>query len=281
MSLDPLLTHVNGIESASVNVADRGLAFGDGIFDTLLYEDSQPYFFSYHLDRLIAGLNRLSIAIPDKNLHAYYDQFFSALKSQNFSTVVVKTIVTRGQGRGYSLPSNITPSVIISAYPFVAANTGSPKKLIICQQQVTGTPQLAGIKHLCRLENVLAAKEVQDSNADEGLVFDIDGNLVEAVSSNVFLMHDDNLVTPILDGPGVEGIIKQIIIEKLAPQLKIEVKEMRLNQQHIDTAQEMFLTNSVAGIQSVGEVADSKMSTSKIADKFRTALENLKKEWGR
>lgn len=277
MSNEPLLAHVNGIESKRISIADRGLAFGDGIFDTLLWRHSQPQFLSLHIDRLVQGLQVLRIALSRRRLEEALDNFFVALKAHNLADAVIKTIVSRGEGRGFLPAGDIQASIIIAAYPFKINHDQQRDgvSLILCQGRLRCSPDLAGLKHLNQLDHVLAALEVADRNADEGLLLDVDGNVVETVSSNVFMMLDGKLQTPSLKTAGVEGTIRRVVLEALAPNLSIEAIEATIAYEHLVTADEIFICNSIAGIRPVNNLEGRKLPIGPITRKLQHELTEL------
>jgi 4-amino-4-deoxychorismate lyase len=164
---------------------------------------------------------------------------------------VLKVIVTRGSGgRGYRMPEKTAPRRILQLHPWpefppAAAEAGVTARL--CSMRLCHNPLLAGIKHLNRLEQVLARREWDDPQTGEGLLLDADGCLVEGTMSNLFLVRQRVLLTPDLRGCGVAGIMRSIILD-LAERMSLPVKISTLDMADLHTADEVFLCNSLIGI---------------------------------
>ena len=239
----PLLAWVDGVESDVIDIADRGLAYGDGLFETFRVINERPLWWDRHLARLQRGAQVLGIELPNPTrMH------IEALNCcEGAADGVLKLILTRGSsGRGYR-PGDGSPTRILSLHP-------SPPRqgsitAIRCGTRLATQPLLAGFKHLNRLEQVLAARECQQANVDEGLLFDGDGRLVSAVAGNVFLLRDGEWLTPTIDRCGVAGICREWLLENLA-----SCRETALSDDDVKAAEAVFVCNSVRGILPVSEL---------------------------
>ena len=238
----PLLAWVDGVESDAIDIADRGLAYGDGLFETFRVVDERPLWWERHLARLMRGAQALGIEMPNPTrLH------IEALNCCDGAVDgVLKLILTRGStGRGYTPmragPGESRPTRILSLHPSPARQDGV--SAIRCTTRLAVQPQLAGLKHLNRLEQVLAARECQQAGADEGLLFDSDGRLVSAVAGNVFLLRDGEWLTPVIDRCGVAGICREWLLDNIAT-----CRETLLTEDDLSAAQAVFVCNSVRGI---------------------------------
>ncbi len=244
---------INGIHSTQVSAQDRGLHYGDGLFETLRVTDGQPELWSRHMTRLAHGCQRLAIPIPDLDvLH----QEALAL-TRDCAHGVLKIIITRGVGgRGYRVPDTITPTRVVSLHPYPSypvSHWEEGVRVRICALRLARQPALAGLKHLNRLEQVLARNEWQDQSIAEGLLRDADGHFIEATMSNLFLVQDGVLITPDLSGCGVHGIMRELILEQAEAQ-GIATAITAVSSQHLLAADEVFLTNSVIGIWPVRHI---------------------------
>lgn len=243
---------VNGRETEHVPADDRGLAYGDGVFETLRARRGRLPLLDEHLQRLGAGLDALGIPRPDDE--TVRTELRLAARTQPEG--VVKLIVTRGSGtRGYSAPANAVPRRIVQAMPEPAglvARRRDGVAVIVCRTPLEGPAALAGLKHLNRLPQVLARAELTGTDADEGLMRDVSGNIAEAIAANVFAVIDNVLITPPV-GAGVRGVMRNFVIE-LARAAGIAVREAGLVDAEIETADELFLTNSVGGVVPVRAV---------------------------
>ena len=236
--------------NTSLPLSDRGLHYGDGLFETLAVKSGRVRLLPRHLHRLSDGAARLAIPLPDlSSLDAALQDAGRALGEG-----VLKLIVTRGSGgRGYAPPENAEPMLILLRYPQTLPTQDDAKNGIVlrlCTQRLARQPVLAGMKHLNRLEYVLARAEWRDSYIAEGLLLDTQGELIEAVSSNVFIVKGGRVVTPCLDQCGVAGVMRAEVLV-CAGRLGLETEEGRLSLDDVLAADEVFLTNSLHGIRKV------------------------------
>lgn len=251
MTEAPLAVSINGEACDRVAFTDRGMQYGDGVFETLAAADGETLLWERHYARLARGCTRLQIPCPPAALLAAE----VAAVARGHARAVVKVIVTRGNGaRGYR-PMPGTPTRIVSAWPwpqFPAAHWREGIRLFHCRTTLAIQPLLADIKHLNRLEQVLARAEWGDTYA-EGLVADTEGSVIAGTMTNLFVIADDGgLVTPALGRCGVRGIMRGCVLETAAA-LGMPVKEVALNWDAVARAAGMFVTNSVVGLWPVAE----------------------------
>jgi 4-amino-4-deoxychorismate lyase len=219
---------------------DRGLAYGDGVFETVLLRDGTPVLWDYHYARLRQGCQRLNIPLPP------LEQLAAAWQSPAAAELeVLKLILTRGSGgRGYALPDALSPRLISHRVPFVAnaQHWRQGVNVRICQLRLGHQPLLAGIKHLNRLENVLARQEWDDQTIAEGLLADTDGWLVEATSMNVFWQRNGELFTPALTQCGVAGTLRAALLDQGT------VRESAIALDALRDVERLWVANSVQGV---------------------------------
>lgn len=244
----PVITLVNGQLSDKLASDDRGLAYGDGLFETIVSNNGRAAFLDWHLQRLQLGCERLAINLDRPALRNEIDQLLTCCTGSS----VVKIIVTRHvAGRGYKPQPNVGSNRIISIAAHTAADQQQQRtgvNLRLCAHRLPVNPPLAGIKHLSRLDNVLARSEWQNQDIAEGLMLDSDGRIVEGTMSNVFVVKNKQLLTPSLHRCGVAGVARQFIIEALAPDLELKTKVADLRVDDLLQADELFICNSVIGI---------------------------------
>ncbi len=243
---------VNG-KPGAVDPRDRGLAYGDGLFETMACRDGRIRWLDHHLDRLLLGCGRLAIPAPDRALlraeveaHCPRD-----------APAVVKLIVTRGVGaRGYRIPEPAQPTRILTISPWPALPAADYTRGIVlrtCALRLGENPQLAGLKHLCRLEQVLAQMEIDGTTAQEGLVRSSSGYVIGGISSNVFGVRGDTLVTPRVTRCGVRGVMRRVVLEH-AERVGLAAHEADLTPAELAACDELFVTNAVFGIKPVREL---------------------------
>lgn len=235
----------------SVDIRDRAVQYGDGLFETIAIRDGQPRFWPLHIKRLQLGCHRLGIAAPDEaELAADLD---AALHQCAFDTThcAAKIVVTAGTGqRGYRRSGGAGPSVWIGVFraqkiPASAYKDGIDVRL--CHLRLAKQPQLAGLKTLNRLEQVMACAEWDDSNIFEGLMLDPDDRLICGTMSNVFIVTANSLKTPAITRCGVAGIMRQHLLAIIADAgIDCEVADISVGESL--AADEMFLTNSQFGV---------------------------------
>lgn len=241
---------VNGVECANpasaIAAGDRGLSYGDGLFETMSLQRGKVRFLESHLARLSLGCERLGIRNTDERaLRAEIAQI-----SASIDAGVLKIVVTRGAGtRGYRASAGSSPTRIVSLHEPASAGNFSIR-VRWCETRLSRNPVLAGIKHLNRLEQVLAQNEWSDAAIEEGFMLDGEGELVSATAANVFVVRDRELVTSDLRYCGVRGVMRGEVI-RLANQLGVSVHEEPLWPEDLDTASEVFVTNAIRGIRAV------------------------------
>jgi len=249
---------INGKVNDQINVLDRGLLYGDGVFETIAIRGRRIALWHEHIQRLQLACEILQISCPDETLlkeeiTQLIDQFDHNI-SANF---IVRVTLTRGVSRrGYRPVPNTTPSRIIS----ICDLPDSPKKYsttgirLRCCHTRLAKSSLAGIKHLNRLEQVLAQSEWQpDDGIQEGLMLDYDNHVIEGTMSNVFIVKNQQLMTPDLHYAGVAGVMRQSVMS-LAKNHNIEIQESHLSLDEVKNADEVFMSNSLIGIWPVKQL---------------------------
>jgi 4-amino-4-deoxychorismate lyase len=265
-----LAARLNGVacqDEHALSVQDRGLAYGDGVFETMLLRAGEIRFVADHLQRLRLGCERLGIDPPSKQ--TLLGEL--AIVAKSYRDGVVKMIVTRGAtARGYRAARDLQPTHLTLLFPAV---TDDNRMLTVrwCNTRLARNAQLAGIKHLNRLEQVLARNEWQDNAIDEGLMMDTEGEVVCATAANLFAVLDQVLVTPDLRFCGVRGIVRQQILAAAA-QLGVAVEERALWPDELAAASELFVSNAIRGIRSIAALGDQHWRGGPIADTLRTRL---------
>ncbi len=245
-------TWVDGRRRRTLDVRDRGLNYGDGLFETLRVRAGSVRLLPWHLERLYDGCARLGIAPPARRT---LERELAAAAAR-LDEGVLKLIVTRGVGpRGYRPSGRELACRILSAHPLPPAAPAAVAGVAVrlCATPLTVQPRLAGLKTLNRLDSVLARSEWTDPRIYEGLMADPDGNLTCATMSNVFVRHGSFLLTPILDRGGVAGVMRRWVLGEAAG-FGVRVMEGRLRAADLDGAAEMFLTNAVVGVLPVARV---------------------------
>ena len=244
---------INGRPSSLIDVQDRGLQYGDGLFETLAVAGGKPCLWDRHMQRLLAGCARLALPKPDTR--KLLDEVFSVIGGEN--RAVVKIIITRGSGgRGYRPPESVRPTRIVYRTPAPVQTDCPPGHGIVarvCATPLSINPALAGMKTLNRLEQVLARSEWSNTEVEEGLMLDPNGDLIEGTMSNLFLVRRGELVTSELNRCGIAGVMRGLVLD-IADSLGIVRHEQRLRLQDLWSAEAVFITNSLMGIRPVRQI---------------------------
>ncbi|MCJ8300472.1 MAG: aminodeoxychorismate lyase [Pseudomonadales bacterium] len=241
---------INGQSEQLLSTADRGLSYGDGLFETIQIADGAPLLWDAHLQRMQRGAEKLKIPFDDTLADLFYREFLSLLDSTS-ANAVLKLTLTRGVGkRGYKPDPRaaITRICSLTALPDFTAQQRLGIKVRLCQLQLARQPVLAGLKHLNRLEQVLARSEWDDPDITEGLVCDTDSYLIEGTMSNLFWVTNGVLYTPDLSYSGVEGVIRNALISLCRQKTQLEVKTAAYKLPQLLAADEVFVCNSVINI---------------------------------
>jgi len=250
-----------------VDPADRGLAYGDGVFETMAVRNGLVERLDLHLDRLRWGAERLRLPCPERSaLEPRLDAACTDVRQG-----ALKLILTRGSGpRGYAPPRDPEPMVVLAASNRVAPFPRSIA-VVTLAQRLAENEALAGIKHLCRLEQVLGQLELGNCDADEGLMLSTSGNVIGGTSRNLFALMGRRLVTPALRRAGIRGVMRQAVLGRCVS-LGIETAETDLFPADLAQASELFMTNALVGIQSVSRLGRTTYASREIADRLRHAL---------
>jgi len=268
---------VNGAASDRIDILDRGFQYGDGLFETIKLADGVLEFWNRHMARLLAGCARLHIPAPDVTLLRGEAQKLCAGATRG----VIKIVVTRGAGgRGYRPPEPAKPNRIVALfpspdYPDSFANEGVRVRL--CETRLSEQPLLAGLKHLNRLEQILARGEWNDDGIQEGLMADNEDSIIEGTMTNLFIVREGALHTPDLSRSGVEGIMRGVVLD-LARYLGITTNIRRIARDELGAAAEIFLTNSIVGIWPVRKIDGRVYGIGPIVGKLNAALAKSAKD---
>jgi 4-amino-4-deoxychorismate lyase len=245
---------IDGKRRELIDYRDRGLQYGDGVFETMHVGHGVVRLLDDHLDRLLLGCRRLGFKPPPRRSLRAEIVAVAARAEQG----VLKLIVTRGVGaRGYRPSGRERCTRILALSPVAARPIVGPDpvavRVRICRTRLGVNPVLAGMKTLNRLESVLARLEWRDPRIWEGLMLDDEANLVCGTMSNLFLRRGSVLQTPLLDRCGVAGVMRRWVLRQ-ARRLKLQTREDRIRLDELVAADEVFLTNAIAGIVSVADI---------------------------
>jgi 4-amino-4-deoxychorismate lyase len=262
---------INGSFDATISPFDRGFAYGDGVFRTLVMREGVPESWPQHYQKLVADCAVINIVCPSAELLMSDLQQLFLLDE----VAVAKIIITRGEGnRGYTPPPITAPMRVVtkSAMPEYSEewfNIGV--NLHVCETRLAAQPLLAGIKSLNRLENVLSRMEWNDPAIADGILLDANDNVIECTAANIFARFGDTLITPSLTQCGVAGITRQRIIE-LAHMLSLKISIEPFDLKKLFISDEVVICNSLYNAWQVRSIQEKAIKTGALAANIRLAL---------
>ena len=257
---------INGMEADSVSVHDRGFLYGDGVFRTFRFENGIPLHWDLQYAKLSGDCKALGIDCPPES------RFREDLEKFGIGNFVVKIIVTRGIGaRGFLPEEGMVANRLVMTSPLPE----NPKREIVarlCDLRLSHQPRLAGIKHLNRLENVMARSEWRDPGISEGILLDLEGNVIEGTMSSLFFFRNGRLHAPDLSRCGVSGVQRKRVLE-IGRRNGIETVTGHFGIELLMDADEIFLVNSVIGLWQVRRFEGIDWDKGQMSAKFREWLQ--------
>jgi 4-amino-4-deoxychorismate lyase len=241
---------VDGEVNELVSTGDRGLHYGDGLYETIAVLDGQPRFWQGHMDRLATGCERLGLPMVPQSVLLREVRTVSA----GCNPCMVKIILTRGVTQiGYRPRTVAEPTRIVSAHQW-PAESGQPVltgvSARICRLRLGIQPELAGLNHLNRLEQIRARAEWNDDTVHEGILLDREDNVVSAIRSNIFLVFGERILTPRLDRCGIRGVMRAAVLAAF----RERCEQRRVMLDMLPEADEIFLSNALHGIYPVTRI---------------------------
>lgn len=254
---------IDGQTGHSLELPDRGLDYGDGLFETLLLKNGVPLLWEAHRERLEKGLQVLEFPALGSEVTTRLAQASRDITARGWTWCALRITITRGPGpRGYPPPVEPQPRCLITAHELERDCLQMAGALNLIQSRICWPeqPALAGIKHLNCLEQVLAANQARKAGADDCLMLDQGGRVVSISTGNVFVYKDGSLLTPPMDRCGIVGTRRERLREKWAPSLGLKVREAPIELTQLEGAQEVFVTNSIIGLRPVGRFGNGQWS---------------------
>lgn len=263
---------INGKPETAVSPYDRGFSYGDGVFRTLPVRDGQAEQWERHYAKLKDDCRSLGIGCPSENdLLSDLAELFA-----DHGSGVIKIVVTRGEGaRGYAIAAGMMPTRVVLRSPWTeypASHRNEGVNLHLCNLRLAPQPRLAGIKHLNRLENVLARTEWNSPDIAEGLLLDHEGYVIEGTMSNLFLRTGSVLRTPDLKRCGVAGVTRDRILA-LAPELGLRSEVADITLEELKSADEVVICNSLIGVWQVRSLGEHRWLGSGLAQQLQQWLD--------
>lgn len=268
------LTAIDGVLGAALDPGDRGLQYGDGVFRTLRVHAGRPLWWRAQLAKLADDCARLSIECPPDGL---WRGDLDAVLAGTTSSGVLKLLVTRGRGaRGYRPPVPAVARRIVRFFPGPPRTFDAEVAIAarVCDLRLGHQPLLAGVKHLCRLENVLARAEWDDPGIAEGLLLDQHERVIGGVMSNLLIWREQRLLTPRIDRCGVAGVTRALLLG-LARAAGIQAEEVELSLAQVLQADEVMCCNSLIGVVRVARLGERVWPEAVISPRLAMLLNTL------
>lgn len=265
---------VDGLPANAVPADDRGFSYGDGVFRTLAMRNGRAQWWPQQYARLVTDCGALRITPPSEtDLRRDIETI-----ARQLPDCALRITVTRGSGgRGYAVPQYPQSRRVVSANPLPEYPRHWPEQGVcvrMCELRLAAQPRLAGVKHLNRLENVLARAEWNDPAIAEGLLLDEAGHVIEGTRCNVFILEKDSLVTPDLSRCGVAGVTRDLVIAAAGRNgLRCHIEP--ISRQRLDNAREILLVNSLIGVWPVAALEQRRWTDFNIAPLVRKWLDAL------
>ncbi|MEA3493860.1 MAG: branched-chain-amino-acid transaminase [Candidatus Margulisiibacteriota bacterium] len=253
-------------EKATISVFDRGLFYGDGVFESLRTYNGKAFQLDEHLKRLVKGTKSLKIRLP-YSIKQLKQAVVKTIAANKFEESYIKIIVTRGKSMGHGLdPRNVegkaTLIIIVEKQKVFSQKIySSGWKAIISSVKKANVP-ISKIKSLNYLDNILAKIEANKTGANEAILLDEKGNIAEGTISNIFIVKHGTIYTPPADSPILPGLTRKLTI-KLARQSAFKIIEKVISPKELYTADECFITFSGAGVVPITRIWNKKISKGK------------------
>ena len=266
--MSDFISLINGEFSKHISVIDRGLSYGDGLFETMSwsYLDDEKVlgveFWDRHIERIKQGCLITKIKLPPTEiLTNYKEKILNESFRKGIKNGILKIVITRGiGGRGYKFEKEIVPTVIFLSFPSKEINKKTlyrGVKLRFCEFPIFENSMLAGLKHLNRIDSVMARSEWEEDEFFDGVMLDNSDSIIDGTMTNLFFSKNNVLYTPIIKKSGINGIMRQVVIDNAKLFFK-EVCEIEIKRRTISTFDEMFVTNSVIKILPVTHLSNKK-----------------------
>jgi 4-amino-4-deoxychorismate lyase len=252
---------------------DRAFQYGDGIFRTFVVENKKVLHWKHHYKKIVEDCLALKITPPkEKDLLTDINTLFKSKKKS-----VGKFIISRGNSeRGYKFSEDIVHNRFLiktkmPIYPKEYFNLGV--NLCVCKQKLNPSI-LSGVKHLNRLENIMARQEWKGDHYADGILLDQNGYVIECISSNIFMRIGNTIYTPKICQVGIKGVTRGLII-KISMKLGFKIKETTFKLNKLLESDEVFITNSLFGVLQVKEIKNKLWQHQELASLFNQSLENF------
>jgi len=257
---------VDGALESEISIFNRNMQFGDGLFETCVSRGNNILFWQRHLSRLNRGCEKLNIKKIAESV--WLEDIKKALSLSLEKNCIIKLILSRGNSlRGYSYSEDIEPVRVVIVSEIKKTKSKYSVSLEYASSGFHSNPKLAGIKHCNRLEQILARASIVE---DEAIMLDENQNIISVTQGNIYFIFGNKLLTPKLDRCGVVGSRRSLILE-LARSINLEVDEDTISIEQAEKANEVFISNSLIGIQSVSSIGSYYLNNNPLTKEIKAA----------
>jgi branched-chain amino acid aminotransferase len=254
--------------SATVSAQDRGLLFGDGVFDTLAVHDGVALWLEAHVNRLVRHANSIGMV---GNAHLIHAAILNCMTQFSQPDCIIRTTLTRGvTDRGLWPTTNTLPTLVCHATKLDRAVFGTPASLMVSSIARNETSPTSRIKSLNYLDHVLATREAHVAAVDDALFLNSRGQLACCTIGNVFILEGDQLLTPPQKDGALDGIIRAVLLDH--PPQGLRSIEASITLDRALKADSMLITNSVRLVRNVTQLNERIFTE---AASSRTVLSHL------
>jgi len=258
---------IDGKEQDKISIYSRNVQYGDGLFETCVVVDNKILFWPRHLARLSLGCEKLNVKKIDEKI--WLNDIKKALSLTKVNNIIVKLILSRGNSlRGYGYKDDIEPVRVVITSEIQKQVVNNEFSLEYAKSGYHSNPKLAGIKHCNRLEQILARSYL---SSNEAVMLDENENIISVTQGNIYYIFGNKLLTPKLDRCGVIGSRRSLILE-LARSIGMNADEVDIGMDKAQQADEVFISNSVIGIQPVYSVEQTKFGNNPLTEKIQKAF---------
>lgn len=269
-------------EQATVSVFDRGYLYGDGLFETILVLNHSPFRWEQHMRRLEAGAAYLNIGLPFTR-HALREAASALIDINHLPNALLRLTLSRGVGsRGYSPRGAHKPTLVLTLHRTTAPDRHiCPQwRLVTSSVRLPAAQRLAQFKTCNKLPQILARSEAEAAGAQEALLLNTAGAVVEATSSNLFWIAGGSVCTPPLESGILAGITRGLVAE-ICESIRVPLVETRIMPDQLRSAEGVFLSLSSVGIAEAVVLDGKPLRQSALTHRIRNVfLEVLHEETG-
>lgn len=255
---------------ALIPITDRGFLYGDGLFETLCIHQGRPLWWKLHVERLQRGaeLLRIKLPLPPEELR---NRALELIRRNAMTEAMLRITISRGSGaRGYSTKGAENPTLALTLHPRPAPPASV--RLATATIRVPAHDPLASLKSANKLPQILARAEAEEREADDALLLNVEGNVAEASSSNVFWIEDQQVFTPPITDGALPGVTRAVLLNLRAAQHGRPAIERSISRAALLKADGVFLTNSSLGIVPVTEIDAQKLRCSTLVNTLQDWL---------